>query len=61
MRFLSILVVVSLGAALADKSKEDEEGFKQLQNYINTLPEEEQVSSRSVYLIWLAPPPYRLI
>lgn len=61
MRFLSILVVVSLGAALADKSKEDEEGFKQLMNYINTLPEEEQVSSRSVYLIWLAPPPNRLI
>ena len=52
MRFLSILVVVSLGAALADKSKEDEEGFKQLMNYINTLPEEEQV--RSVYLIWFS-------
>ena len=48
MRFLSILVLVSLGAALANNSKEDEEGFKQLQNYINTLPEEEQVSSRSV-------------
>ena len=45
MKLVGILFVLYMGAALSDHM--EEESFKNVQNYIDTLPKEEQV--RYVY------------
>ena len=41
MKLVDILFVLCMGAALSDHM--EEESFKNVQNYIDTLPKEEQV------------------